>query len=60
MISGARLTLIVEALTPDGARRFRREGETDIGGADGEGLARAFGMRLGEAVRAEGGSALIL
>jgi hydroxymethylbilane synthase len=59
-LSGARLTLIVEALTPDGARRFRRDGETEVGGADGEGQARALGLRLGEAVRAEGGSALDL
>jgi hydroxymethylbilane synthase len=59
-IWGSALKLIVEALTPDGTRRFRREGETDVGGADSEGLARALGMRLGEAVRAEGGSALIL
>ena len=59
-LAGNRLSLIVEALTPDGARRFRQAGETDVGGADGEGLARAFGMRLGEAVCAEGGSALSL
>jgi hydroxymethylbilane synthase len=59
-LSGTRLSLIVEALTPDGTRRFRRVGETDVGGADGEGKARAVGMRLGEAVRAEGGSALFL
>jgi hydroxymethylbilane synthase len=59
-LSGTRLSLIVEALTPDGRQRFRRVGETDVGGADGEGKARALGMRLGEAVRAEGGSALFL
>ena len=59
-LSGTSLSLIVEALTPDGTRRFRRVGETDVGGADGEGQARALGMRLGEAVRAEGGSALFL
>jgi hydroxymethylbilane synthase len=59
-LAGDRLSLIVEALTPDGTRRFRRVGETDVGGADGEGQARALGIRLGEAVRAEGGSALIL
>jgi hydroxymethylbilane synthase len=47
-------------LTPDGARRFRQAGETNVGGADGEGQARALGMRLGDAVRAEGGSALVL
>ena len=59
-ISGSRLSLIVEALTPDGARRFRRAGETEVGGADAEGQARALGLRLGEAVAAEGGSALSL
>jgi hydroxymethylbilane synthase len=59
-LAGSRLSLIVEALTPDGRRRFRRAGETDVGGEDGESQARALGMRLGEAVRAEGGSALIL
>ena len=48
-LDGARLHLIVEALTPDGARRFRREGEADVGGADGEAAARALGVgRLGE------------
>jgi hydroxymethylbilane synthase len=59
-LAGSRLSLIVEALTPDGRRRFRRAGETDVGGEDGESQARALGMRLGEAVRADGGSALIL
>ena len=59
-LSGDRLSLIVEALTPDGAGRFRRHGEADVGGADGEATARALGLRLGEAVRAEGGSALEL
>ena len=57
-IDGARLTLIVEALTPDGARRFRREGETDLAG--GEAAAHALGDQLGLAVRADGGDALIL
>jgi len=47
-------------LTPDGARRFRREGEADVGGPGGEAAARALGVRLGEAVLAEGGSALAL
>jgi hydroxymethylbilane synthase len=59
-LTGDRLDLIVEALTPDGARRFRRQGEADVGGADGEAAARALGLRLGEAVRTEGGSALEL
>jgi hydroxymethylbilane synthase len=59
-IDGGRLRLTVEALTPDGGRRFRREGEADVGGADGETAARALGLRLGDAIREEGGDALVL
>ena len=58
-LEGRRLTLIVEALTPDGARRYRREGAVDLG-ADGEGDARALGLRLGDAVRIEGGPDIVL
>jgi hydroxymethylbilane synthase len=58
-LDGRRLTLIVEALTPDGARRFRREGEVELGAA-GEGEARDLGLRLGEAVRLDGGEAIVL
>ncbi len=57
-LDGQTLTLLVEALTPDGARRFRRFGETVLG-ADPEGEARDLGRRLGEQVRAEGGEALV-
>src|SRR5579864_2800062 len=57
VLEGDRLRLIVEALTPDGARRFRREDEAP---AATEAAARALGLRLGEAVKAEGGSALAL
>jgi hydroxymethylbilane synthase len=59
-LDGGRLRLVVEALTPDGARRFRREGEADVGGADGEAAARALGLRLGEEVGQDGGAALVL
>jgi hydroxymethylbilane synthase len=61
-LDGARLSLLVEALTPDGAKAFRREGEADVSveGMGGEAAARALGLRLGEAVRAEGGAALEL
>jgi len=59
-LDGGRLQLIVEALTPDGARRFRREGETEVGGSDGVAVARALGLRLGEEVGREGGGALVL
>jgi hydroxymethylbilane synthase len=59
-LDGARLHLIVEALTPDGVRRFRREGEADVGGPNGEAAARALGLRLGEEVGKEGGPSLFL
>jgi hydroxymethylbilane synthase len=59
-LGGGHLRLVVEALTPDGAGRFRREGEADVGGADGEAVARALGRRLGDEIRAEGGDALVL
>jgi hydroxymethylbilane synthase len=58
-LEGWRLVLTVEALTPDGARRFRREGEADVGGPDGETVARDLGLRLGAEVSAEGGTALL-
>ena len=59
-LQGESLKLIVEALTPDGTQRFRREGEADVGGDHGEAAARALGVQLGEAVRDEGGAALEL
>jgi hydroxymethylbilane synthase len=59
-LDGERLSLIVEALTPDGARRFRRDATADVGGPGGEAAARALGARLGAAVLAEGGEALQL
>jgi len=58
-IDGARLSLVVEALTPDGARRFRRRSEVTLAGAGDEDAARGLGWRLGEAIRAEGGAALV-
>ncbi len=58
-LEGERLTLIVEALTPEGARRFRREGETVLTG-DRLAAARALGLKLGLDVRDEGGEALVL
>ena len=58
-IEGGVLKLIVEALTPDGHERFRREAELVVG-ADTEAAARAMGERLGDAIRAEGGDRLML
>jgi hydroxymethylbilane synthase len=54
-IEGGMLKLIVEALTPDGTERFRREGEVSV-----DGDVRALGRALGEAVKAEGGDRLVL
>jgi len=55
-LDGATLRLTVEALTPDGARRFRRQGDLPAGA--GEADARALGLALGVAIHAEGGAAL--
>jgi hydroxymethylbilane synthase len=58
-IESGVLRLIVEALTPDGHERFRRE-EDLVLGANAEAAARALGERLGEAIRQEGGDRLLL
>ena len=58
VVEGSRLSLVVEALTPNGAQRFRRRGETDVAGWDGLEAARALGIRLGEAIALEAGDAL--
>jgi len=56
---GAHLKLVVEALTNDGARRFRHTGEADLSElADAEASARALGLSIGLAVKAEAGDAL--
>jgi hydroxymethylbilane synthase len=57
LIEGGHLALTVEALTPNGERRFRRSGAVDA--AAGEPAARALGLRLGREIAAEGGEALL-
>jgi hydroxymethylbilane synthase len=57
-LDGGVLRLVVEALTPDGARRFRRQGEADAIGDSALAAARDLGMRLGEEIAAEAGDAL--
>jgi hydroxymethylbilane synthase len=58
---GARLKLIVEALSPDGVRRFRHAGAVDLGElVDAEASARALGVSLGEALRDEAGDAIFI
>jgi hydroxymethylbilane synthase len=56
-IVGDDIDLIVEALTPDGTERFRREASMRI---SGEGPARALGLELGRSIREEGGARLAL
>jgi hydroxymethylbilane synthase len=58
---GARLKLIVEALSPDGTRRFRHAGEADLTElADAEASGRALGLSLGEALRDEAGDVIFV
>ena len=57
VLEGAGLRLVVEALTPDGAERFRREEWLDIVTRE---AADALGRRLGDEIRAEGGDRLLL
>ena len=52
-----RMRLVVEAFTPDGAERFRREEWLDIVTLK---TADALGRRLGDEIRAEGGDRLLL
>lgn len=56
-IEGERLDLVVEALTGDGAVRWRFEDHVILT-ADGEAEARALGMALGAKVKAEAGDRL--
>jgi hydroxymethylbilane synthase len=53
---GADLLLTVEALTPDGRERFRREGRAPAATLD---AARALGLELGRQVCDEGGEKLV-
>ena len=58
---GSRLKLVVDALSPDGAKRFRHAGEADLTElADAAASARALGVSLGEAVRAEAGDVIFV
>ncbi|WP_421933797.1 hydroxymethylbilane synthase [Phenylobacterium sp.] len=56
---GDRIHLIVEALSPDGIHRFRREGEAVLAG-DHVAVARELGLALGAQVLEEGGDLLAL
>ena len=56
---GDDLRLVVEALTPDGRERFRRQGAIAYA-EDIEAAARRLGETLGAEIRAEGGDRLLL
>lgn len=58
VIEGDDLVLVVEALSPDGAHRFRGEGRVAV--AAGATAAAALGLDLGRRIRAEGGELILL
>lgn len=59
-LAGGSLHLIVEALSADGAHRFRHEGSAELAAArDPQEAARALGLSLGEAVKREGGDLIL-
>jgi hydroxymethylbilane synthase len=58
-LENGRLLLTVEALSPDGRQRFRREGSTSLD-VDPEAEAYGLGLAVGEDVQAVGGDAIVL
>lgn len=60
-LKARQLVLIVEALSPDGRLRFRREAGLDLSRADDAiSAARGLGLKLGAELRDEAGDAIIL
>ncbi len=58
-IEGERLSLIVEALSPDGRHRFRREGAMALG-PSGLTAAAELGLDMGRSILAEAGDLIAL
>ena len=59
-LANGSLHLIVEALSADGVHKFRHEGSTELSAAaDPQEAARALGLSLGAAVKAEGGDLIL-
>jgi hydroxymethylbilane synthase len=56
-LQAGRLAITVEALTPDGRERFRRQGEIDAGAS--EAAAFELGAGLGRQVREEAGDRIV-
>jgi len=60
-LADGRLMLVVEALSPNGALRFRHQGDAELStAADPLAAARDLGLSLGAAVRDEAGDAIAL
>lgn len=60
-LEAGQLFLIVEALSPDGRLRFRREAGLDLTGVDDAMVAaRELGLKLGAELRDEAGDAIVL
>jgi hydroxymethylbilane synthase len=57
-IEGGMLKLSVEALTPDGRTRWRRDAEVALSAGAPEDEARTLGLALGAQIRAEAGDRL--
>jgi hydroxymethylbilane synthase len=59
-LANGELHLIVEALSPDGRYRFRREGAAELSAArDPEEAARDLGLSLGTAIAEEAGDLIL-
>ena len=56
---GRRISLIVEALAPDGAERFRLEDSVILSGDNDVREARDLGLRLGQDIRAAAGDRIV-
>ena len=60
-IEAGQLMLVVEALSPDGAWRFRRRGQLGVAASQApEAAARAMGAELGRQIREEAGDRIVL
>ena len=60
-LEGGSMHLIVEALSPDGRQRFRKEGSAELSQAsDPRAAAHDLGVSLGVAIKAEAGDAIVL
>lgn len=60
-LEGGTLQLIVEALSPDGAQRFRHAGDSELSQlSDAMASARDLGFSLGAAIKAQAGDAIVL